>query len=187
MKTFIISGKSGHGKDCFANILKKKIEEQGKSCVIIHYADPVKWLLKECYNWDGNKDEHGRYLLQHLGTDTVRAHYPDFWTLFVSQFLDAVKEDFDYAIVPDARFINEIEVTKQYTGAKTVRIIRYNEDQSMYLNPALTLEQKLHPSEISLDDYEDFDYIVENHEGKLDLLEEAALTVLEDADGLLHK
>ena len=60
---------------------------------------------------------------------------------------------------------------------------RYNEDTSPYINPKLTSEQLAHPSETALDDYEDWDYIVENH--NLKELEESAETVLADLQLLI--
>ena len=46
------------------------------------------------------------------------------------------------------------------------------------MNPKLTQDQHNHPSETSLDDYEDWDYIVENH--NLEELEESAEVILAD-------
>ena len=187
MKIIVISGKSGSGKDTIANIMKNKLESSGLSCVILHYADLVKYYAKQYYNWNGVKDESGRTLLQKLGTDKVRAKFPDYWAETIAKFLSAVSDDFDCALIPDARFLNEIEVVKQYNpGAISLRIERYNINNLPYINPEFTKEQLIHPSETSLDTYEDFDYIVENHNDNLEELEESANTILTDI-GLLSK
>lgn len=183
MGIFIISGKSGHGKDTFANIIKEKLNNVGCNVMIIHYGDLVKYYLKQYYNWDGEKDEAGRKLLQTLGTDIVRNYDPNYWTEVVARFIAAVKNDWDCILIPDARFVNEVELTKYYCPeAKTIRIERYNEDNSLYLNPALTEKQHKHPSETNLDDYEDFDYYVQNI--GLEELKESADVILQDT-GLL--
>ena len=98
-------------------------------------------------------------MLQHLGTDTVRAQYPDYWAVAVAQFANAVRNDFDYCFIPDARFPNEIEVTKRYLPeAKTVRLNRFLPNGTPWNSPLLTEEQRQHPSEISLDNWQWFDY-----------------------------
>lgn len=181
MEIFIISGKSGSGKDALASIMKKKLESNGCSCVTLHYADLVKYYLHQYYDWDGVKDEHGRNLLQQLGTNKIRAMYPDYWATAIGQFLSAVPNDFDVAFIPDARFPNEIEVVKKYNpNVYTIRIERFDEDNNLYVNPIFTQEQLNHPSETSLDDYDEFDYFVENSGEDLTALEEAADTILAD-------
>lgn len=183
MEIMIISGKSGSGKDTFAEMMRRKLEAAGCKCLTLHFADLVKHYADIYYGWNGEKDTYGRQLLQELGTDKVRAKFPDYWAETIAKFLAAVPDDFDCAFIPDARFDNEIEVVKKYNPQATViKIERYNEDGSLYFNPALTLEQLAHPSETSLDDYADWDYIVENH--SLDELKESADVVLADT-GLL--
>ena len=61
---------------------------------------------------------------------------------------------------------------------KQIRIERYNEDGSPYLNPMLTPHQHQHQSEVDLDNYEDWDYIVENH--SLEELKQSADVILAD-------
>ncbi len=163
MKVIMISGKSYSGKDTFANIMKRELEQSGKRCTILHYADPVKFFAKQVYNWDGVKDKAGRTLLQHLGTDCVRAYDQDYWAKTIAIFIAAIKNDFDYIFIPDARFENEINITSYYNpGAITIRINRINSDGSPYINPNFTLTQLVHPSETSLDNWKYFDYIVSN-------------------------
>lgn len=185
MKTIIISGKSGSGKDTFANIMREKLESTGKRCVTIHFADLVKHYLTDYYGWNGEKDEAGRTMLQSLGTDKMRSLIPEYWAETVAKFLAvaAYFNDFDVAFIPDARFPNEIETVFEFNqNSVSIRIERYNENGSMYLNPTLTDEQRNHPSEVSLDKYP-FDYIVENH--NMDDFITAAETVLKDI-GLLN-
>lgn len=181
MKTIILSGKSGSGKDATALFMKEILEGAGKRVITIHYADAVKWVLREFFQWDGVKDEHGRHLLQYIGTDVVRASFPNFWVGIVAGLLKSFEpvNEFDVAIIPDARFPNEIEVVMDMLpDAVCARIMRKNPDGTDWLNPVLTPEQQVHPSETSLDSY-GFDYIIHNDEG-LDLLRESAETVLID-------
>ena len=180
MKTiFIISGKSGSGKDTFANIMREKLEEKNYKCITLHYADLVKYYCSQYYNWNGIKDEAGRTLLQTLGTDKVRTKFPDYWAEAIAKFLAAAANDFDFAFIPDARFPNEIEVVKKYNkNVVCIRIERLINEETKYINPAFTPQQLAHPSEISLDDYPDFNYIIENYDNNLDLLNESAETII---------
>lgn len=166
MKVILISGKSGSGKDALAALMRKNLEAQGYNCITIHFADLVKFYAREYYNWDGIKDETGRTLLQHLGTDRVRTYDPNYWAECVARFLAAVTKDFDFAFIPDARFPNEIEITCKYNvDHATIRINRVDEDGNPHVNPLFTAEQLKHPSETSLDTWKWFDYKIINSPG----------------------
>lgn len=181
MEILLISGKSSSGKDTFANILRKELEKKNYKCLIIHFADMVKYYARVYYNWNGEKDEAGRALLQNLGTDKVRAKFPNYWAEIVGKFLAAVSQDFDFAFIPDARFPNEIEIVKKYNpSAKSIRIERYNQDGTPFINPNFTLEQSNHLSETSLDDYNNFEYNIINKNNDLKALNDAAIELLKD-------
>lgn len=174
MKILMISGKSNSGKDQFALFLKDQLEHQYKKVCIIHFGDLVKVFLKDHYGWQGKKDVEGRRMLQRLGTDIMRKKYPDYWAEVVSKFLSAVEQDFDFALIPDWRFRNEEQIIRKYNhDVETIRINRFNENGSYYINPALTEEQANHISEIELDDHY-FDWMV-NNIGILDELRETAV------------
>jgi len=181
--TIIISGKSGSGKDMVAHFMKEELAKHGQKALVIHYADAVKWFCRDFLDWDGKKDEVGRTLLQTVGTDIVRARHPNFWTGIVVGLIQAFEpyNDFDVAIIPDARFPNEVDISlENLQNSVSVRIERKNADGSDWINPTLTEEQRNHPSETSLDNYA-FDYIIHNDEG-LDLLKESAKTILIDLE-----
>ena len=60
----MISGKMRHGKDTCAQFIKEELERMDKRVLIIHYADYLKFILKQYFGWDGEKNEEGRKLLQ---------------------------------------------------------------------------------------------------------------------------
>lgn len=180
-RTILISGKAGSGKDTVAQFMKEELEKHGKRVIVIHYGDAVKWVLKDFFNWDGKKDTVGRTLLQHIGTDVVRTQFPNFWTGIVVGLLKSFEpySDFDIALVPDARFPNEVNIAlENLQNCVAIRVNRRNADGSEWINPNLTEEQRNHPSETSLDCFA-FDYVIHNDEG-LNTLEESAKTVLTD-------
>ena len=152
MKIVTISGKARHGKDTCAFYLKNELESRGHKVYIYRYADPLKMCLTNYFNWDGNKDEKGRTLLQKIGTDKVRSNDQYAWIKIARAIIDGVLFDADYVIIPDCRFPNEIT----YWGPQlcaSLFIIRDGFDSE------LTEEQKNHASETSLDGFK-FDHTI---------------------------
>ena len=163
LKIILISGKAQHGKDTAAQLLKKAMEADGKRVLIAHYADLLKYLCKTYFGWNGEKDEQGRELLQRIGTNVIRKQMPDYWVRFLSEFLSLFPDEWDYVIIPDCRFPNEIEFFNR-TEFDTASVRVYRPDFAS----TLTAEQQKHPSETALDWF-DFDYYIKND--KLDVLE----------------
>ena len=81
MEVVLISGKAGHGKDTLADFIAMELKNRVQKVLIIHHGDLLKYMCRSYFNWDGKKDEHGRTLLQHIGTDVIRKQDPDFWVL----------------------------------------------------------------------------------------------------------
>ena len=147
-KFILLSGKAEAGKDFCANIFKEQLEEKGKKVLIAHYADLLKYICKTFFNWNGEKDENGRSLLQYVGTDVIRNQDPNYWVKFIYNIIYMFKDEWDYVLIPDARFPNEITYLYNYSDGEVyhVRVIRPG-----YKNK-LTEEQKNHISETALDD-----------------------------------
>ena len=173
----MISAKSQHGKDTIAKLMQEQLEQNGKKVLIIHFADPVKWLAHDFFNWDGNKDVEGRKLLQTLGTEIMRKHFPTYWADIIAKFIAATKK-WDYILIPDWRFENEFETIYKYNPfVITIRINSFNSDGSQFFNPNMTLEQRLHISEWELDNFP-FEWIIDNR-GTIEDLNESIQTILE--------
>lgn len=165
MKVILISGKAQNGKDTAADFLHKALVNDGKRVLVTHYADLLKYICTNYFGWDGNKDARGRQMLQYVGTDVIRKQNPTLWVDFVSMLLKYFHENWEYVIIPDCRFPNEV-TTMVENGFDTVhlRVVRNN-----FKSP-LTKEQQQHPSEIALDNVEP-DYFIYN-DGTLGELEE---------------
>ena len=64
----------------------------------------------------------------------------------------------DIIIITDARLIDEIEkIKEEFNNVTTIRVNRNNDNE-------LTVKQKEHLTEIGLDNYNNFDYIIENND-----------------------
>lgn len=158
MLIITISGQAQHGKDSTAKIVQEKIEVNGNT-LIVHMADYLKFICKTYFNWDGNKDEKGRHLLQYVGTDKVRKIFPNFWVDAVMNFIKAFGDDFGYILIPDCRFPNEVEIFRKHG----YQVLAINVKRLNYEN-CLTPEQRAHPSECSMKDF-NFDYCIESESG----------------------
>ena len=157
MKVFCISGKAQHGKDTTATLLKEILESGGGSVLIAHYGDLVKYVCKAFFGWDGKKDEHGRSILQYVGTDIVRRQNEDFWVGFIRDMLRFFDGQWEYVLIPDTRFPNEVEAMREAGFDVThIRVKREN-----FKSP-LTEEQQKHRSETALDDYPADQYVNNN-------------------------
>ena len=160
MKVCCISAKARHGKDTAAELIKEYLESQGQKVLITHFADLLKYLCKQLFGWDGNKDEKGRTLLQYIGTDVVGAKNPAYWAEFIVGVLKMFETEWDYVLIPDCRYPVEVATVKESFDTILLRVERPNFDNG------LTEAQKKHPSEVDMDNY-DFDIVLLNN-GSLD-------------------
>lgn len=160
-KIIILTGKAQSGKNLSANIIKQYLEKQKKKTVIIAYAKYLKDYAKEIENWNGREATKPRELLQQLGVELIKNKIDK------NMLINRIKEDikvyeyfFDTIIISDARFKEEIENIK--TNNTVVIKIEGKENK-------LTDEQKKHITETALDDYKNYDYIIENNSTKKEL------------------
>ena len=175
-KIITISGKAESGKDTSAQMLKEQLEDLGYNVLICHYADLLKFICKNFFDWDGQKNEEGRTLLQRVGTEGVRKYNPNYWVEFILEILAFFPDEWDFVLIPDARFPNEINLLKDDNyDVMAVKVVRTDYENH------LTEEQRNHPSETALDDYI-FDYTLLNEstkEGLYARIESLVSTIIE--------
>lgn len=165
MRVICFSGKAGSGKDTSAGMFKQILQDNGSKVLLIHYADLLKFICRAFFGWNGEKDASGRTLLQHVGTDVVRKETPDYWVDFIADMLRRFPEEWEYVLIPDARFPNEIDVLRERGFDVThVRVVRDGH------TGGLTGEQMAHASETSLDDVQPDITII--NDGSLEGLEQ---------------
>lgn len=163
MKILAISGHAQNGKDTVAELIKNSLKADGNRVLVAHYADLLKYMCRTFFDWDGNKDENGRHILQYVGTDIIRKQAPDFWVDFISSVLMYFKENWDYVLIPDTRFPNEIsKLISNGFDVVHIRVVRPN------FESPLTKEQQKHPSETALDNVNPDFYIY--NEGSVEKL-----------------
>lgn len=155
-KLFIISGKARSGKNEVSKIIEKYYSN--KKVITISFGYYIKDYAKRVSDWDGNEETKPRELLQQLGIELIKNKINN--KLFINRILEDIEifsYFYDIIVVNDARLIDEIESLKViYPNSISIRIVRNNYDNN------LTNDQKSHLTEIGLDNYNDFDYIIEN-------------------------
>jgi|TARA_R110002020_G_scaffold380217_1_gene591416 hypothetical protein len=103
-----------------------------------------------------------REFLQYFGTEVCRKIKPNIW---VDSCVNRINQSgTELAIVSDVRFPNEVDAI-QKAGGKVIRLTRkpYKDE---------------HDSEISLDDYEGFDYVLDNQDLSVDETNKKLLGIL---------
>lgn len=147
MKIICISGKAQHGKDTFAHMLHEELVNRGKRVLVTHNADLLKFICKNFFGWNGEKDEAGRHILQYVGTDVIRQKEPTMWVDFLIHMMKLFPDSWDYVLIPDTRFPNELARWNEEGFDMThIRIQRPNFDNG------LSEEAKRHITETALDD-----------------------------------
>ena len=146
-----ISGKARHGKDTFATFLKIELEKEGKRVLITHFGDYVKFIAKNIYGWNGEKDEKGRKLLQYIGK-TFRNYKNSFFVDIIKDLINVVYKDFDYILIPDVRFPNELDTMKNFEGKSISVVSVFIKRDFIPKEELLTEEAQKDVSETLMDD-----------------------------------
>lgn len=159
LKVILISGKAESGKDLVGEVLKQEFEQQKKKVLVAHFADYLKFMCRQYFGWNGNKDENGRTLMQHVGTGLFRGSDEDYFAKRIYELLSVAGENWDYVIIPDLRFKNEFQTIKNSFDTVAIRVNRSGYESS------LTPEQKSNQSETELDNnLEIFSYIIDTND-----------------------
>lgn len=156
-KIYILSGKAKSGKDAVSKIITDYYKD--KKCISISYSYYLKDYIKRITGWSGSEEDKPRELLQQMGIELIKNKIND--SLFINRLLEDIEVFsyfYDVIIITDARLVEEVEVPKQkLNNVVTIRINRNSIDNN------LTLEQKTHLTETALDNYSNFDYVIDNN------------------------
>ena len=158
MKLYLICGKARAGKDTFAKLIKQEEEKDNNKVCILKLTAPLYSWAEDYFNYDKEKDEKPRELLQTLGYDILQLKLKkkDFLLDYLITTIEVLDNYYDVGLITDGRLVHEIEVLKEkYPNIKTILLTNKQDNK-------LTNKEKNHQTEIDLDDYKDFDYIVEN-------------------------
>lgn len=171
---FVITGKAQSGKDTTSDIIKEYLEKKNYKVAKIAYAKYIKMYAMDYFGWDGKEESKPRDLLQMLGTDIRnKLNKPNF-------FIDRMKEDieilsnyYNVFIISDARTDKEILMPKNsFDKVMSIKLIRN-------IDNGLNLEQKKNFTETALDNFNDYDHIIDNN-GTIDELSNKVLNIVDN-------
>lgn len=147
------------------------------------FADPLKTICmnlfgltyEQCYGPEEAKNSAttipkpqgtlvftARELMQYVGTNMFRILKPDVWTSYcINQVLE---ENSGLAIIGDCRFPNEVGAIHE-AGGKIIRFLRCPYPDG-------------HPSEVALDNYNEFDVVIDNSKMSVEEQNQEVLSTL---------
>ena len=153
MRIFLIAGKAGSGKNEIAN----KIKEYLPNTIITGISKYIKLFALEYTNWDGRDIDKPRTFLQNMG-DKIRHIDENFFINRLKEDIKVYELDYENVIISDIRLKHEIEEFKKTNyEVITIKVISNTSKRN------LSKEQQLHITETELDNYNKFDYIIENN------------------------
>ena len=182
-----ISGKIGSGKDTLANIIIKHYPSFQTKSFAYKLKQIVAILTGTTIHENIDRDGKLRYMdewnmtlgvmQQKIGTECFRDNFnSETWVIgLLCEYKNGKngKNEKNNWIITDTRFTNEANSIRRYD--KNSILIRIEGDPADVRKNSK--RDKNHPSEISLDDYDDFDYRIKN-DGSLIDLENKILEIL---------
>jgi len=156
MRIFLVAGSAGSGKGEVAKLIKEYYIYKLENCVVTEYSKYLKRFAQELTDWDGNPNTKPRKYLQELG-DKIRGIDNNFFVNNMLNDLKIYETLTDNLVIADVRMPNEIEEIKlNYDNVHAIFVV------NQFGKSNLTLEEQSHITEIALDDYEEFDYVLAN-------------------------
>lgn len=131
-----ISGAKRSGKNTLGNFLAQSLKSRGLSTRALAFADPLREALYaldpyiatgvrlqpvvDVVGWEGLKEtaheSEVRRLLQHFGTDAIRALDQTFWVRITEDRIGAARQGGAVPVVTDVRFANESRMIASLGG-----------------------------------------------------------------------
>lgn len=169
---FILSGKAESGKNVIGDIIERYYGED--NCMKVSYAYYLKDYLTRMGKYKEEEKQKYRSLLQEFGIDFLAKKIDsNFLINRVLEDLEVFSYFYKVIIITDARLTNEIEIPKQkFKNIITIRIQKESENN-------LTDSERQHVTEIGLDSYKSFDYVIKNNSDLLSL-ENKVLDILKE-------
>lgn len=179
MKIFLLAGKAGSGKDLLGKYMKTQYDFQGMNTCILHITAPLYEYAKNYFSWNGDMTEKPREFLQEMGIEVIQKKLGKKMFLIdrLCEDIDILKHYFDVFIITDGRLVSEfLELKNRFPNIKIVHVIR-----DKYENE-LTDKEKMHITEVDMENYQDYDYVVHNG-SKESLYLEADKIMLAESEG----
>lgn|SRR5574344_71863 len=174
---FVIAGKANAGEDTSASVINNYATLKGKRAINLTFAYYVETYAKQISDL---KDAHSSVsFLQTLGTDIIRKQIDN--DFFIKRILGDIKVYsyfFDIITISDARFPEELDaIAQNFSNVYKIKVDREN------FNSHLTNIEQQHLTETALDNYNNYDFVIDND----GTIEDLALKVYAILDKLIVK
>ena len=177
MKVYVIGGKAKTGKNTFGEYLREELKKYGYKPCILHITEPLYSYARNYFDWDGNENDKPREFLQKMGIEIIRDKMDkkDFLLNRLFEDIEILSNFFDTFIIVDARLVREFEIIKErYDDVVTIKINRKMNQST------LSIDEQNHITELEVDLYKDYDYIIENH--AIEDLEKASVEIIRNEE-----
>lgn len=157
---FLIAGRARSGKSTVGEIIKRYYRSLNKKVIVSQYTKYLKMYIENITGEIIDDNNKPRDLLQNLSRELIKKELKK-----DNFFIDRQLEDLeiysyfaDVIIVTDVRFKKEIDVVKEkFNNVISIGVIREEYESD------LTIEQQKDITEISLDNYNGYDYKIINN------------------------
>ncbi len=158
----LIAGKARSGKGTIAKVLKEHWEEEGKKVILSPYTKYLKQYIKDMTGEEITEEQKPRELLQKFSSELIKniLGYNDFFIRRQIEDINIYSYFMDIIIIPDVRFPEEINKIKEnFSNVISIGVTRKD------FKSDLTKEQQNDITEISLDNYHEYDFEIKNNLG----------------------
>lgn len=153
------------GKDTSALIVKNFMEEFGLSVKKLAFGDKIKDVCRAAFGFSEDQlyneidketvdpfwDITPRTAFQKIGKECFRNIIrPDFWSKIVERQILCTE---DHIVISDVRHLDEVEMIRKHGGI-LIKLLR-----DIPIDPSIDM----HDSEIQLDRFDDWDYVIDNN------------------------
>lgn len=174
-KIFIVSGKANSGKDTTCELINNYVKLKGLNSVNLQFSSYIKMYAKTISGWDGNEDTKPRSLLQELGTEIIRTNIDE--KFFIKRIIGDIKVYSYYCdviTISDARLPLEIDsINNEFENVYKINIQRPNFENNLNNN------ERKHITEVALNNYNDYDYVVVN-DGTIEDLNNKVIKIIDE-------
>ena len=170
---YIICGKARSGKDTAVDILKDYYNSKNLKTIELKYTFYLRKYTKNITGWDGSEENKPRSFMQEIGT-VIRDYDNKYFSRRMLEDIFIYQNYYDIILIDDTRMVNEITAIKEkYPNSVSILLERKTEE--------LTNTEKNHITETALDNYHDFDYVIDNNH-TLEDLKNNILTIVREVE-----
>ena len=170
-----ICGKARSGKSTVCNYLKDYFVKNDRKVVVSPFTKYLKDYISDVMDITIDDDNKPRDLLQKISSDLIKGilNDKDFFIRRQIEDINFYSYFVDVILINDVRFPQEIiSLKSKFNRVLSIGVKRENFDSD------LSVEQQNDITEVSLDGYDEYDYVIDNFD--FNCLETKVFDILDD-------